>query len=114
MRGAWSEGCGPDWRIQLPRMAIEGQFTESFVARLAAREKQMQQAYRPVIGVHKWFARRPGALFRALVLAELADGPVRSTYATGHDLPGVCLDPFMGGGTPLVEASRLGLSVIGY
>jgi hypothetical protein len=29
-------------------------------ARLAAREKQIQQHYRPVISVHKWFARRPG------------------------------------------------------
>jgi adenine-specific DNA methylase len=95
-------------------MALERQYIESFVARLAAREKQMQQNYRPVISVHKWFARRPGSLFRALALAELADGPVASTYTRPHQLEGICLDPFMGGGTPLVEASRLGLSVVGY
>jgi len=46
---------------------IERAYDEAFVARIAAREKQIQQHYRPVISVHKWFARRPGALFRALI-----------------------------------------------
>ena len=41
----------------------------------------MQQHYRPVISVHKWFARRPGSLFRALALAELVDEPAGGTYA---------------------------------
>jgi adenine-specific DNA methylase len=96
-------------------MAIERHFTETFVARQAAREKQMQQSYRPVISVHKWFARRPGSLFRALALGELADRPTQSVYATGVDGSGVvCLDPFMGGGGPLIEAARLGMDVIGY
>ncbi len=95
-------------------MTLETHFTETFVARLAAREKQMQQHYRPVISVHKWFARRPGALFRALVLAEFVDERVERSYTESHQLAGVCLDPFMGGGTPVFEASRLGLSVIGY
>jgi adenine-specific DNA methylase len=95
-------------------MSVERNYNETFVARLASREKQMQQGYRPVISVHKWFARRPGALFRALALAEFVDERVDRTYATGHDLSGVCLDPFMGGGSPIFEASRLGLSVFGY
>jgi len=95
-------------------MTIERHFSEAFVAGLAAREKQMQQHYRPVIGVHKWFARRPGSLFRALALAELTDGRLTKNYERPHQLSGVCLDMFMGGGTPLVEASRLGMSVIGY
>lgn len=95
-------------------MSIERNYNETFVARLASREKQIQQHYRPVISVHKWFARRPGSLFRALALAELVDKRVERGYADGHELKGVCLDMFMGGGTPLFEAARLGLSVIGY
>jgi putative DNA methylase len=95
-------------------MSVERNYNETFVARLASREKQMQQNYRPVISVHKWFARRPGALFRALALAELVDERVDRSYAEGHELVGVCLDPFMGGGTPVFEGSRLGLSVLGY
>jgi adenine-specific DNA methylase len=96
-------------------MGIERNYEPTFVARLAAAEKQVQQAYRPVIGVHKWFARRPGALFRSLLLAELADVPVSEAYLESHDFGGlVALDPFMGGGTTLFEANRLGLSVLGY
>ena len=64
--------------------------------------------------MHKWFARRPGRLFRALALAELTDARSDVAYTYGHQLRGVCLDPFMGGGTPICEAGRLGLSVIGY
>ena len=35
-------------------------FDVSLIAQMALREKQIQQNYRPIIGVHKWFARRPG------------------------------------------------------
>ncbi len=95
-------------------MSIERRYDETFVAERAAQEKQIQQHYRPVISVHKWFARRPGSLFRSLILAEFCDRAVRNSYLEGHEIEGVCLDPFMGGGTPLVEAARVGMSVIGY
>lgn len=95
-------------------MSIEANFDIEFTARLALREKQIQQSYRPVIAVHKWFARRPGTLFRSLILAEFVDEPVEQTYYNSHNLEGVTIaDPFMGGGTPLIEANRLGCSVIG-
>src|SRR5438309_9192746 len=83
-------------------MAIETHFDVSFVARLTAEEKQIQQKYRPVIGVHKWFARRPGALFRGLLLSEFAsDQPLAVSYVRGHFMPAITVaDPFMGGGTP--------------
>lgn len=94
---------------------IERQFDIPFVAELALREKQVQQNYRPIIAVHKWFARRPGTLFRALLLSEFVEGPIREAFFQSHDLRGVRIaDPFMGGGTPLVEANRIGCDVIGY
>jgi putative DNA methylase len=94
---------------------IEKDFDVPFVAQLAQREKQIQQNYRPVIGVHKWFARQPGTLFRALLLAEFAnEQPLANRFFSGHDLsPLVVGDPFMGGGTPLLEANRLGCHVVG-
>ena len=93
---------------------IERQFNIPFVAGLALREKQIQQNYRPTIAVHKWFARRPGTLFRALLLSEFADGPVRDTFFQAHQLKGIRVaDPFMGGGTPLLEANRVGCDVLG-
>lgn len=92
---------------------LETQFDAAFAARLALPEKQIQQNYRPVIGVHKWFARRPGTLFRNLLLAEFVDGPTNEAYWHGHRLAGTIADPFMGGGTPLIEANRLGFDVVG-
>ena len=53
---------------------IEKDYDVSFVAAMALREKQIQQNYRPVIAVHKWFARRTGTLFRALLLSEFGRG----------------------------------------
>lgn len=94
---------------------IERDFDVPFVARLAQREKQIQQLYRPVIGVHKWFARRPGTLFRALLLSEFGEEqPLASRFFQSHDLEArIIADPFMGGGTPLLEANRVGCHVVG-
>ena len=97
-----------------PEAKMETNYDETLIAGLAAAEKQVQQSYRPIIAVHKWFARRPGTLFRGLALAELDNRPLAEHFFEGHDLEGVCLDPFQGGGTAMCEANRLGLSVIGY
>jgi 16S rRNA G966 N2-methylase RsmD len=91
---------------------IERNFQIPFVARLALAEKQIQQNYRPLIAVHKWFARRPGTLFRSLLLAEFGEGTVASNYYRAHTFSDKhILDPFMGGGTTVIEANRLGCSV---
>ena len=96
-------------------MGIEQHFDIPFVADLALREKQIQQNYRPVIAIHKWFARRPGTLFRALLLAEFSKGLLRETFYQPNDLHHKRIaDPFMGGGTPLMEANRLGCDIIGH
>jgi len=94
---------------------IEENFDIPFIASLALREKQIQQNYRPVIAVHKWFARRPGTLFRGLLLSEFGSGSLRDSFYLPHNLKGLKIgDPFMGGGTPLLEANRLGCDVLGY
>ena len=98
-----------------PTPGIERAFSVPFVAELALREKQIQQNVRPVIAVHKWFARRPGTLFRALLLSEFAEPPLAEAYYHPHRLEGIRVaDPFMGGGTPLFEANRLGCDVFGW
>ncbi len=95
-------------------MSIEKNYSIQFVAKLALREKQIQQNYRPIIAVHKWFARRPGTLFRGLLLSEFGGKPVEESYYRANGFEGITIaDPFMGGGTPLLEANRLGCNVIG-
>lgn len=95
-------------------MSIEQRFDISLIASLALKEKQIQQNYRPIIAVHKWFARRPGTLFRGLLLSEFLDQRLDETYFNGHDFAGkLVADPFMGGGSPLIEANRVGCDVLG-
>ncbi|MGH8556215.1 MAG: DUF1156 domain-containing protein [Methylococcales bacterium] len=94
---------------------IEKNFDISFIANLALREKQIQQNYRPIIAVHKWFARRPGTLFRGLLLSEFLNKPLHETFYQANSLKRIKVaDPFMGGGTPLIEANRLGCDIVGF
>ena len=97
---------------------------EDIISELSQCEVGKRQYYRPVYSIHKWWARRPGALFRTIILSatdperELFDvnNPLskKSGYFADHDEKDIIiLDPFMGGGTTLVEANRLGLKVIG-
>ncbi|SMD01786.1 Adenine-specific DNA methylase, contains a Zn-ribbon domain [Desulfocicer vacuolatum DSM 3385] len=94
---------------------IEKNFDIPFIADLARREKQIQQNYRPIIAVHKWFARRPGTLFRGLILSEFSENPLQKIYYNSNNFSGFHIaDPFMGGGIPLLEANRLGCDVTGF
>lgn len=96
-------------------MSIEKYFDVSLIAGMALKEKQIQQNYRPIIGVHKWFARRPGTLFRRLILAEFGNDNLADTFFGATDFSGLKIaDPFMGGGTPLIEANRVGCNVQGF
>lgn len=84
------------------------------LSRFAHREARRP---RPVYGAHKWFARRLGTAFRSLLVgaATDADGDFWKGYYGTANLHGVTvLDTFVGGGTALVEAQRLGATVIGY
>lgn len=108
------EAQGAGLRQYAPAYGLEARFDPVFTTTLALREKQIQQSYRPIIGIHKWFARRPGTVFRNLLLAEFnASEPLLESYWHAHQLRGVIADPFMGGGTPIYEANRLGFSVVG-
>lgn len=71
---------------------------------------------RPIYGAHRWFARRLGTSFRALLVAAAlpADADFFTSYHAGVDLAGTTvLDPFVGGGTSVVEAQRLGAATVG-
>jgi len=76
-------------------------------------------AKRPVYQMHKWWARRLGSVFRMVTLSAFAPDEESETtiwhqFCDGADLAGkIVLDPFMGGGTTVVEALRLGCKIIG-
>jgi adenine-specific DNA methylase len=96
-------------------VSIETRYDVPLIASMALKEKQIQQSYRPIIAVHKWFARRPGTLFRGLILSEFVDKPLAESFFQSNDLSArIIADPFMGGGTPLLEANRVGCDVQGF
>jgi adenine-specific DNA methylase len=134
-----------------PTLPIEEGFPIERVNEIAEKEGRAKQWYRPIYTMHKWWARRPGCLFRAITLYSLLDetttpadvevyepGENQTLGANGltnEDLVEAIgnvsmddpeslwefypkdvrikdkkiLDPFMGGGTSLVEASRFGV-----
>jgi putative DNA methylase len=85
----------------------------SAMARVEAHRKNI---YRPPYYVHKWWARRIGSVFRGITLDMLLPETenVMDAYYQAHDFSDiVVLDPFMGGGTTVGEALRLGCKVVG-
>ena len=70
----------------------------------------------PIYHAHRWFARRFSSAFRAILVAANTgpDDDFWDAYYDGVDLEGfTVLDPFVGGGTSVVEAARMGASPIG-
>lgn len=99
------------------KRAIEEYFPIIDINRLAVPERN---AFKPIYTMHKWFARRSSSVFRAILLGAMkpAGTDIMEEFYKDHtndaDTKGkVILDPFMGGGTTVVEALRLGCKVIG-
>ena len=88
------------------------------VSELARRERS---AFKPVYSMNRWWARRSSAVFRAILLGLLDEtelASARTLYENAQERfprakEQVILDPFMGGGTTVVEGLRSGFRVIG-
>lgn len=95
---------------------IESALPLAELNQLANLESYNKHLYRPATYIHKWWARRLGSVFRAILLAAfLEEGEdLWDRYYQGADFRDkIVLDPFMGGGTTVIEALRLGCKVIG-
>lgn len=112
----------------ITRQLVRNLIIENEITKLAQEETGKRQYYRPVYSLHKWWARRSGTLFRSIILmAAFPDSteqlfqydkenliPSKSAFFTDHNLRNMTiLDPFMGGGTTLVEGNRMGAKVVG-
>ena len=96
--------------------AIEGGFPFEWLSEIAEVESWRKEVYRPPYHVHKWWARRLGSVFRAAIIAAAAPrgSSVRDLFYEPVRLPGlVVFDPFMGSGTTVGEAQKLGAAAIG-
>jgi adenine-specific DNA methylase len=96
--------------------AIEAGIPLAPLHELSKVESYNKHLYRPGAYLHKWWARRLGSVFRTILLGTFspAGEDVWRRYYEGARFPDrVVLDPFMGGGTTVHEALRLGCRVIG-
>jgi len=84
-------------------------------------------AGKPIYQMSKWWARRRSSVFRSILIAAATKAPddpshaarlVWDNYYANHQKKGAfkhlkVADIFMGGGTTLVEGSRLGMQMVG-
>ncbi len=103
--------------IKIPALtALETDPPVLFASRLALREGNCKK---PVYQIHKWWARRLGSVFRSIILGAVTPHEDSARLANGffyknHDLSGLLLlDPFVGGGTAVVEAAKCNANVVG-
>ena len=82
---------------------------------------------KPIYQMSKWWARRRSSVFRSMLIAAATKAPedkshaaklVWDNYYANHQKKGAfkhlkVADIFMGGGTTLVEGSRLGMQMVG-
>ena len=125
-------GAGKPWNCETvdfsdpnrPPTCIEVDFPIIPINQIAAIEGN---AGKPIYQMSKWWARRRSSVFRSMLLASAIKAPddpseaaklVWDAYYGNHQTKGAfknlkVADIFMGGGTTVVEGSRLGMQMFG-
>jgi adenine-specific DNA methylase len=107
-----------------PKTCLEVDFPILPVNQVAVIEGN---AGKPIYQMSKWWARRRSSVFRSMLIAAATKAPedpshaaklVWDNYYANHHKKGAfknikVADIFMGGGTTLVEGSRLGMQMVG-
>lgn len=91
-------------------------FPFELISDIAERESWRKEINRPIYHVHKWWAQRLGSVFRAIVIGALSPAGtdvMTAFYSKTRLNNAVVFDPFMGSGTTLGEALKLGCRAIG-
>ena len=91
-------------------------FPFEMISSIAEAESWRKELYRPSYHIHKWWAQRLGSVFRAITLGALT--PAGTDIMTAFHNPirisnRIVFDPFMGSGTTVGEAAKLGVRAIG-
>ena len=110
-----------------PKTCLVVDFPVLPIIEIANVETASGAGRKPIYTMTKWWARRPSSVFRSLLIAAATKAPddpsesaklVWDNYYATHQKKGAfkhlkVADIFMGGGTTLVEGSRLGMQMVG-
>jgi putative DNA methylase len=106
----------PTTRTSDIRLIETDAFAFEFLSELAERESWRKEIHRPVYHIHKWWAQRLGSVFRGILLGSVlpADAALPKSFYLQHSFGSVTVfDPFMGSGTTIGEAHKLGMTALG-
>jgi len=105
----------PQYSIDLKAIEDE-KFPFEQLSIIAEQESWRKEINRPIYYIHKWWARRLGSVFRAIIISTFSPqgSDILKLFYQPLDLKGVkVFDPFMGSGTTIGEAIKLGATAIG-
>jgi len=105
-------------RFFLPgKRAIEEEdFPFEHLSEIAEMESWRKELNRPIYHLHKWWAQRLGSVFRATILGAFSAAGtdiMKKFYEPVSLEKAVVFDPFLGSGTTVGEALKLGARAIG-
>lgn len=98
------------------RLIETDSFDFEFLSQLAERESWRKEIHRPIYHLHKWWAKRLGSVFRGVILGSLLPANMKlfDNFYLLHNFSDInVFDPFMGSGTTIGEAHKLGLTALG-
>lgn len=98
------------------RLIESDSFPFEFLSLVAERESWRKEIHRPIYHLHKWWAKRLGSIFRGILLGAVLPENVdlKEAFYQKQDFSSVVVfDPFMGSGTTLGEAHKLGCVALG-